>query len=186
MRVNRFVRQQDGATGVEFVVVAALVVGLGVAVMATVGAGSADLGDDVGDELSRRNITLAEGGNDGQNNSGGSGSADGNLPEEAPANEDEATGSGDGAVGDVAGGDAGAGNSESGAAGTGDAAADTGGAGDSGASDAGTSDAGASDGSPDNSTSGGTGTSDSSGSSGGVIETPDECLLPNGKPKKNC
>jgi Flp pilus assembly pilin Flp len=50
--IQNFVRDEDGAVTVDWVVLTAAVVGLGLAVLSTVRAGATDLAADIGAELS--------------------------------------------------------------------------------------------------------------------------------------
>lgn len=49
--LNKFRRDEDGAVTVDWVVLTAAIVGLGIAVMTTVGNGTTALGDTISSEL---------------------------------------------------------------------------------------------------------------------------------------
>lgn len=54
--LNRFRRDEDGAVTVDWVVLTAAIVGLGIAVMSTVGNGTTALGETISNELSTMGI----------------------------------------------------------------------------------------------------------------------------------
>ena len=54
---NAFLKDESGAVTVDWVVLTAAIVGLGIAVLSTVGAGTTDLADKVSSHLSTRSVT---------------------------------------------------------------------------------------------------------------------------------
>ena len=50
--INTFARDEDGAVTVDWVVLTAAIVGLGIAVLTTVGGATDDYADEIGDHLS--------------------------------------------------------------------------------------------------------------------------------------
>lgn len=54
--LRAFKQQQDGAVTVDWVVLTAAIVGLGIAVMVTVGGATDDYADEIGDHLSSLGI----------------------------------------------------------------------------------------------------------------------------------
>ncbi|QQA41640.1 Flp family type IVb pilin [Pelagovum pacificum] len=53
---NKFRRDEDGAVTVDWVVLTAAIVGLGIAVLSTVGTGTTALGDTISDRLASQTI----------------------------------------------------------------------------------------------------------------------------------
>ncbi|MFN3825683.1 MAG: Flp family type IVb pilin [Pseudorhodobacter sp.] len=53
---NKFFNDESGAVTVDWVVLTAAIVGLGMVVMTTVGGGVAALGDDIADDISTRAV----------------------------------------------------------------------------------------------------------------------------------
>ena len=53
---NKFRRDEDGAVTVDWVVLTAAIVGLGIAILATVSGGVSDLAGDISSELSTMTI----------------------------------------------------------------------------------------------------------------------------------
>lgn len=56
---NAFLEDESGAVTVDWVVLTAAIVGLGIAIMTTVGGGTQDLADVVSDSLSSSGITTS-------------------------------------------------------------------------------------------------------------------------------
>ena len=54
---NAFLNDESGAVTVDWVVLTAAIVGLGIAVLSTVGAGTTDLADKVSSHMSTRSVT---------------------------------------------------------------------------------------------------------------------------------
>ncbi|MBO6854679.1 Flp family type IVb pilin [Pelagovum sp. HNIBRBA483] len=54
--IKNFRRDEDGAVTVDWVVLTAAIVGLGIAVLSSVGAGTTALGDKISGELSARTL----------------------------------------------------------------------------------------------------------------------------------
>ncbi|MEL7114244.1 MAG: hypothetical protein AAGP08_01415 [Pseudomonadota bacterium] len=54
--INTFARDEDGAVTVDWVVLTAAIVGLGIAVLTTVGGATDDYADEIGDHLSSLGI----------------------------------------------------------------------------------------------------------------------------------
>ncbi|WP_368344295.1 Flp family type IVb pilin [Pelagovum sp. HNIBRBA483] len=54
--IKNFRREEDGAVTVDWVVLTAAIVGLGIAVLSSVGAGTTALGDKISGELSARTL----------------------------------------------------------------------------------------------------------------------------------
>ena len=54
--INRFERDEDGAVTVDWVVLTAAIVGLGIAVLTTVGGATDDYGRTVGDYMSSQGV----------------------------------------------------------------------------------------------------------------------------------
>jgi len=54
--INKFRRDEDGAVTVDWVVLTAAIVGLGIAVMTSVGGGTTALGDTISDQLASQTI----------------------------------------------------------------------------------------------------------------------------------
>ncbi len=54
--INRFKRDEDGAVTVDWVVLTAAIVGLGIAVLTTVGGATSDYGTLIGDEMTAQGI----------------------------------------------------------------------------------------------------------------------------------
>ena len=54
--INRFKRDEDGAVTVDWVVLTAAIVGLGIAVLTTVGGATDDYGGTVGDYMSSQGV----------------------------------------------------------------------------------------------------------------------------------
>ncbi|NBD29957.1 MAG: hypothetical protein GVY31_07960 [Alphaproteobacteria bacterium] len=54
--IKNFRRDEDGAVTVDWVVLTAAIVGLGIAVLASVGGGTADLADKIETQLSAQTI----------------------------------------------------------------------------------------------------------------------------------
>ena len=54
--VKRFDRDQDGAVTVDWVVLTAAIVGLGIAVLTTVGGATDDYGDTIGSHMSTQGV----------------------------------------------------------------------------------------------------------------------------------
>ena len=54
---NAFLKDESGAVTVDWVVLTAAIVGLGIAVLSTVGDGTTDLADKVSSHLSTRSVT---------------------------------------------------------------------------------------------------------------------------------
>ncbi len=54
--INKFRRDEDGAVTVDWVVLTAAIVGLGIAVMSSVGGGTTALGDTISDQLGSQTI----------------------------------------------------------------------------------------------------------------------------------
>ena len=59
--LNSFGRDEDGAVTVDWVVLTAAIVGLGIAVLTTVGDATDDYADDIGAHLSAQGIKTAYG-----------------------------------------------------------------------------------------------------------------------------
>jgi Flp pilus assembly pilin Flp len=55
--INNFLRSEDGAVTVDWVVLTAAIVGLGLVIGTTVGQSTADLADTIGTEIGNTNIT---------------------------------------------------------------------------------------------------------------------------------
>ncbi|MBU2889034.1 Flp family type IVb pilin [Celeribacter halophilus] len=55
---NSFIRDEDGAVTVDWVVLTAAIVGLGVAVLTTVSGGLQDLAGDISSELTKTDVTV--------------------------------------------------------------------------------------------------------------------------------
>jgi len=60
MKLFNFLKNEDGAVTVDWVVLTAAIVGLGIAVMASVGQSTADLGSTIATELSTQGIATYE------------------------------------------------------------------------------------------------------------------------------
>ncbi len=56
--IKTFRADEDGAVTVDWVVLTAAIVGLGIAVLATVEEGAQDLADGIGDELTDQSINV--------------------------------------------------------------------------------------------------------------------------------
>ncbi|WP_172296920.1 Flp family type IVb pilin [Pseudoruegeria sp. HB172150] len=54
--INRFERDEDGAVTVDWVVLTAAIVGLGIAVLTTVGGATADYSETIGSALSEQGV----------------------------------------------------------------------------------------------------------------------------------
>ncbi|QQA41641.1 Flp family type IVb pilin [Pelagovum pacificum] len=54
--LSKFRRDEDGAVTVDWVVLTAAIVGLGIAVLSTVGTGTTALGDTISDRLASQTI----------------------------------------------------------------------------------------------------------------------------------
>ncbi|MDF0600567.1 hypothetical protein P1J78_07490 [Psychromarinibacter sp. C21-152] len=54
--INRFKRDEDGAVTVDWVVLTAAIVGLGIAVLTTVGGATNDYGETIGSHLSSQDV----------------------------------------------------------------------------------------------------------------------------------
>jgi len=61
--IKSFQRDEDGAVTVDWVVLTAAIVGLGIAVLTTVGNATDDYADDIGDYLSSQSIKTTYGTN---------------------------------------------------------------------------------------------------------------------------
>lgn len=71
--INNFLRDEDGAVTVDWVVLTAAIVGLGLVIGTTVGQSTADLADTIGQEIASTDITnyyTAGGGGDGTGTGG--------------------------------------------------------------------------------------------------------------------
>jgi Flp pilus assembly pilin Flp len=55
--INNFLRDEDGAVTVDWVVLTAAIVGLGLVIGTTVGQSTADLASTIGDEIASTDIT---------------------------------------------------------------------------------------------------------------------------------
>jgi Flp pilus assembly pilin Flp len=55
--INNFLRDEDGAVTVDWVVLTAAIVGLGLVIGTTVGQSTADLAETIGDEIGTTDIT---------------------------------------------------------------------------------------------------------------------------------
>ncbi|SHJ13794.1 Flp family type IVb pilin [Wenxinia saemankumensis] len=59
--INTFARDEDGAVTVDWVVLTAAIVGLGIAVLASVRSGATDLAGEIQTELTNADITSPSG-----------------------------------------------------------------------------------------------------------------------------
>lgn len=69
--INNFLRDEDGAVTVDWVVLTAAIVGLGLVIGTTVGQSTADLADTIGQEIASTDITNYYSGGAGGGEGGG-------------------------------------------------------------------------------------------------------------------